>query len=244
MASPRPITEPSEALEQLHLAVEKAGYSEVVVYGLDSAASHFYDAEPRRVRARGQGPARRERLISSTRASLENWGVVSFEDPLDEDDFEGFAELTRRLEAQIIGDDLLVTNRDRVARAQSLGAANSLLFKVNQAGTLSEAFDAARQALQGGWSVVVSERSGETEDPLISTSSSPSTPARSRQALLYAASARQVQPAFADRRGAGIGRRLCRAVVPASLLSRRVPPGPARYVFEPRAPCRPWRDAS
>lgn len=61
-----------------------------------------------------------------------------------------------------------MTNRERVARAQSLGAANSLLFKVNQAGTLSEALDAARQASQGGWSVVVSERSGETEDPLIS----------------------------------------------------------------------------
>ena len=162
-----PITEPSEALEQLHLAVEKAGYSELVVYGLDCAASHFYDAE-RDVYVLAGKARSRDEMISFYEGLARDFGVVSFEDPLHEDDFEGFAEITRRLEAQIIGDDLLVTNRDRVARAQSLGAANSLLFKVNQAGTLSEAFDAARQAIQGGWSVVVSERSGETEDPLIS----------------------------------------------------------------------------
>ena len=162
-----PIIEPTEALEQLHLAVEQAGYSELVVYGLDSAASHFYDAERDEYVLAGKARSRDE-MISFYEGLARDWGVVSFEDPLHEDDFEGFAEITRRLDVQIIGDDLLVTNRDRVARAQSLGAANSLLFKVNQAGTLSEAFDAARQAVQGGWSVVVSERSGETEDPLIS----------------------------------------------------------------------------
>ncbi len=162
-----PITEPEEALEQLHRAVERAGYSDVVVYGLDCAASHFYDAAEGVYVLAGRRRSR-EDMISFYEDLSKNWGVVSFEDPLEEDDFDGFAELTRRLDAQIIGDDLLVTNRERVARAQSLGAANSLLFKVNQAGTLSEALDAARQASQGGWSVVVSERSGETEDPLIS----------------------------------------------------------------------------
>jgi enolase len=96
-----------------------------------------------------------------------DWGVVSFEDPFDEDDFAAFAELTSRIDVQVVGDDLLVTNRERVERAQELGAANALLLKVNQAGTLSEALAAARQAVQGGWSIVVSERSGETEDPLI-----------------------------------------------------------------------------
>jgi len=162
-----PITEPAEALEQLHRAVENAGYSDVVVYGLDCASSHFYDAAEGVYVLAGQRRSR-EDLISFYEGLFKEWGVVSFEDPLQEDDFEGFAELTERLDAQIIGDDLLVTNRDRVAHAQSLRAANSLLFKVNQAGTLSEALDAARQAMQGGWSVVVSERSGETEDPLIS----------------------------------------------------------------------------
>jgi enolase len=107
-------------------------------------------------------------LIVLYESLARDWGVVSFEDPLHEDDFEGFAELTGRLDAQVVGDDLLVTNRDRVAYAQSLGAANALLLKVNQAGTLSEALEAARQALHGGWGIVVSERSGETEDPLIS----------------------------------------------------------------------------
>jgi len=162
-----PISEPTEALEHLHLAVEQAGYSDEVVYGLDCAASHFYDAEQGVYLLAGKSRSTGD-LISFYESLAKDWGVVSFEDPLQEDDFEGFAEMTRRLDVQIIGDDLLVTNRDRVAHAQSLGAANSLLFKVNQAGTLSEALEAARQAVQGGWSVVVSERSGETEDPLIS----------------------------------------------------------------------------
>jgi enolase len=162
-----PITEPTEALEQLHLAVEQAGYSDMVVYGLDCAASHFYDDEQGTYLLAGKARSR-EDLIVLYESLARDWGVVSFEDPLHEDDFEGFAELTGRLDAQVVGDDLLVTNRDRVAYAQSLGAANALLLKVNQAGTLSEALEAARQALHGGWGIVVSERSGETEDPLIS----------------------------------------------------------------------------
>jgi enolase len=162
-----PIVEPTEALEQLHLAVEKAGYSALVAYGLDCAASHFYDSDQKLYVMAGK-PRSREEMIQYYESLVEDWGVVSFEDPLEEDDFEGFAELTKRLGVQVIGDDLLVTNRDRVAHAQSLGAANALLLKVNQAGTLSEALEAARQAVQGGWSVVVSERSGETEDPFIS----------------------------------------------------------------------------
>jgi enolase len=162
-----PITEPAEALEQLHLAVQHAGHSDLVVYALDCAASHFYDAEQGKYMLAGRARSRDD-LISLYAGLARDWGVVSFEDPLEEDDFNGFAELTSQLDAQIIGDDLLVTNRDRVAHAQALGAGNALLLKVNQAGTLSEALDAARQATQGGWSVVVSERSGETEDPLIS----------------------------------------------------------------------------
>jgi enolase len=162
-----PISEPTEALEHLHAAVERAGFKDKVVFALDCAASHFYDPE-RGVYSLAGKDRSKEELIDFYETLAKDWGVVSFEDPLEEDDFEGFAELTRRLGVQVVGDDLLVTNRDRVARAQELGAGNALLFKVNQAGTLSEALDAARQAFQGGWSVVVSERSGETEDPLIS----------------------------------------------------------------------------
>jgi enolase len=167
-----PISEPAEALEQLHLAVARAGYQNDVVYGLDCAASHFYDP--------GQGvyvlagkPRTTDEMLALYEGFARDWGVVSFEDPFHEDDYASFAELTGRLaenlgeDGQVVGDDLLVTNRERVERAQQLGAANALLLKVNQAGTLSDALAAARQAAGGGWAIVVSERSGETEDPLI-----------------------------------------------------------------------------
>ena len=161
-----PITEPAEALEQLHAAVDRAGYQGAVVYGLDCAASHFYDPD-REVYLLAGKPRTREEMVSLYESLARDWGVVSFEDPFHEDDFAAFAELTGRLDVQIVGDDLLVTNRERVQRAQQMGAANALLLKVNQAGTLSEALAAARQAAGGGWGIVVSERSGETEDPLI-----------------------------------------------------------------------------
>jgi enolase len=161
-----PISEPAQALEQLHLAVDRAGYSSAAVYGLDCAASHFYDPDQGVYLLAGK-PRTREEMVSIYEGFARDWGVVSFEDPFHEDDFAAFAELTGRLDVQVIGDDLLVTNRERVERAQEMGAANALLLKVNQAGTLSEALAAARQAAGGGWGVVVSERSGETEDPLI-----------------------------------------------------------------------------
>jgi len=98
---------------------------------------------------------------------VRDFNMVSIEDPLYEDDFEGFAALTKRLGIQIVGDDLFVTNSARLRRGIETGAANALLWKVNQVGTLTEAFDAAALARQHGYSIVVSERSGETEDPMI-----------------------------------------------------------------------------
>ena len=106
-------------------------------------------------------------MIELYRELIAEFDVVTIEDPLDEEDFEGFAELTRVSGIQIVGDDLFVTNPERIARGLEAGAANSLLWKVNQIGTLSEALDAAEMAHRGGYSVVVSERSGETEDPII-----------------------------------------------------------------------------
>ena len=91
------------------------------------------------------------------------------DDPLDEDNFAGFIEVTRPLpQTQIVGDDLFVTSVDRLRKAVSDGAANAMLFKVNQIGTLTEAFEAAEFAYRHSYGVQVSERSGETEDPLIS----------------------------------------------------------------------------
>ena len=98
---------------------------------------------------------------------IERYGIVTIEDPLHEDDFEGFAELTQASGIQIVGDDLFVTNPERLRRGIDAGSANALLWKVNQIGTLSEALDAAEMAFRSGYSVVVSERSGETEDPII-----------------------------------------------------------------------------
>ncbi len=90
------------------------------------------------------------------------------EDPLQEEDFDGFSKLTTELDIQIVGDDLFVTNIERLKMGIKQGAANAMLFKVNQIGTLSEALDAAEFAYRSDYAVQVSERSGETEDPIIS----------------------------------------------------------------------------
>ena len=94
--------------------------------------------------------------------------IASMEDPLQEEDFEGFAILTRELDIQIVGDDLFVTNLERLKMGIERSAANAMLFKANQIGTLSEALDAAKFAYRHGYGIQVSERSGETEDPIIS----------------------------------------------------------------------------
>jgi enolase len=97
-----------------------------------------------------------------------DYPVVSIEDALYEDDFEGWAQLTAELpHVQWVGDDLFATNPDRVRRGIEMGAANAVLWKVNQIGTLTEAWDVAQMAFRHGYDVQVSERSGETEDPII-----------------------------------------------------------------------------
>ncbi len=106
-------------------------------------------------------------MIEMYQGLIRDYDIVTIEDPLDEEDFDGFAELTRTSGIQIVGDDLFVTNPARLARGIEAGAANSLLWKFNQIGTLTEALDAAEMAHKAGYSVVVSERSGETEDPII-----------------------------------------------------------------------------
>ena len=98
---------------------------------------------------------------------IRDFDVITIEDPLDEEDFDGFARLTRESGIQIVGDDLFVTNPERLRTGIAQGAANALLWKVNQIGTLSEAIDAADLAHRNAYKVVVSERSGETEDPII-----------------------------------------------------------------------------
>ena len=161
-----PISDPEEALEHLHEAVARAGYDDVVTYGLDCAATHFYDPADETYHVAGRRHDRAG-MIDMYLRLIARYGIVTIEDPLHEDDFDGFAELTEASGIQIIGDDLFVTNPARLQRGIDLGAANSLLWKVNQIGTLTEALDTADQAFRNGYTVVVSERSGETEDPII-----------------------------------------------------------------------------
>ncbi len=101
---------------------------------------------------------------------ISNYHIRSIEDPIQEEDFQGFSEFTLKFgeKVQVVGDDLLVTQLDRLIKSVELKAANSLLLKVNQVGSLIEAIDAGSYALSNGWHVIVSHRSGETEDSFIS----------------------------------------------------------------------------
>jgi enolase len=160
------ISNPSEALGLLHEAVANAGHSGRFRFGLDCAASHYYDRESGTYEVAGE---RRDTaaMIDLYLQLIREFDVITIEDPLDEEDFEGFARLTASSGIQIVGDDLFVTNPARLRRGIAEGAANALLWKVNQIGTLSEAIDAADIAHRSAYKVVVSERSGETEDPII-----------------------------------------------------------------------------
>jgi enolase len=161
-----PISRPQEALELLHEAVDAAGHAGRFRYGLDCAATHYYDAESGVYGLAGQR-LDRDGMIELYLGLIRDYDIVTIEDPLDEDDFEGFAELTAASGIQIVGDDLFTTNVARLRDGIDRGAANALLWKVNQIGTLTEALDAAELAMRSGYAVVVSERSGETEDPII-----------------------------------------------------------------------------
>jgi enolase len=161
-----PIREPSEALEALHEAAAAAGHRERVTYGLDCASTHIYDHATGRYRLAGRQLDRAE-MIGLYERLVRDYDVRTIEDPLQEDDFDGFAELTRRITVQVVGDDLFATNPSRIRKGIDTKAANALLWKVNQIGTLTEAFEAADLARSHGFAIVVSERSGETEDDVL-----------------------------------------------------------------------------
>jgi len=155
-----------EPFEFLSKAVDQAGYADDIVYAMDLAANSWFNKETNLYELDGKDYDR-DALIELYRQVAEKYPLVSMEDPLHEEDFEGFSLLTGELDMQIVGDDLFVTNVDRLRQGVQHGAANALLFKVNQIGTLSEALDAAEFAYRHKYGVQVSERSGETEDPII-----------------------------------------------------------------------------
>ncbi len=135
---------------------------------LDPAASSFFEDGKYQLRSEGRALSSAE-MVDYYAALCDKYPIVSIEDGLAEDDWDGFRLMTEKLgdRVQIVGDDLFVTNTERLARGIQMGCANSILIKLNQIGTLSETLDAIEMAKRAGWTAVVSHRSGETEDATI-----------------------------------------------------------------------------
>lgn len=159
-------------------AIEKAGYraGTDIVLCLDAAASEFYDKESERYVFKGESKGKgenitrtSEELIDYYAELIEKYPIVSIEDGLEEEDFSGWELMTARLglQTQLVGDDLFVTNAKRLKKGISCHAANAVLVKVNQIGTLTEAFDTIRVAREHGYRSIISHRSGETADTTI-----------------------------------------------------------------------------
>ncbi len=159
-----------DALSIILEAIEKAGYKpgEDIYLALDCAASEFYDKEAKCYRYGGK-ELDTAGMISIYSDMVKKYPMMSIEDGLDENDWDGWHRLTRQLgdNVQLVGDDLFVTNTERLKRGIADGTANSILIKVNQIGTLTETMDAIRMAQHAKYTTVISHRSGETEDALI-----------------------------------------------------------------------------
>ena len=167
-----------EALRMLMDACKMAGYQpgKDMVLALDVAASELYDEKLNAYvfdgesRMHGQKVLRTtDQMIAYYEELLAEFPIYSIEDPLDEEDWEGWVKMTAHLGGKVylVGDDLFVTNTERLKKGIELGAANAILVKINQIGTLSEAFDAVEMAHRAGWQAIISHRSGETVDTMI-----------------------------------------------------------------------------
>jgi enolase len=160
-----------EPCELIVAAIERAGYrpGEDIAIALDPAASSFFKGGKYVLERSGGGEKTNAGMVELFKDWVKKYPIVSIEDGLAEDDWDGFALMTRELgqETQIVGDDIFVTNTEFIARGVTEKAANSALIKLNQIGTVSETVDAIRMCRAAGWSFVVSHRSGETEDDFI-----------------------------------------------------------------------------
>jgi len=161
-----PLNETKEAFELIAEAIEEAGYVQEVKPAFDAAASEFYDGERYKINERFYSS---EELVDFYGELIDTYGIISAEDPFAEEDWDGFVLFTKKFgnKIQIVGDDLFVTNIERLKKGIELGACNCLLLKVNQIGTVSEAVDAASLAFKNNYGVMVSHRSGETCDSFI-----------------------------------------------------------------------------
>ncbi|MCL4562194.1 MAG: phosphopyruvate hydratase [Chloroflexi bacterium] len=166
----------SEAVEVILEAIAKAGYKAgkdadaQIAIALDPAASELFDEDTRRYNLRKEGKQlTSEQMVAFWKNWVEQYPIVSIEDGLAQDDWEGWKMITAELgsQIQIVGDDLLVTNPERVRRAIREKACNALLVKLNQIGTLTETIEAVETCHRSGWRAVTSHRSGETEDATI-----------------------------------------------------------------------------
>ncbi|MCQ2545138.1 MAG: phosphopyruvate hydratase [Clostridia bacterium] len=161
-----------EAIQVIVEAIEKAGYKpgDDIRIALDCAASEFYDEEKNVYDWKGEGRVMTAaELVEFYEGICEKYPIISIEDGMAEDDWDGWKLMTEKLgrKIQIVGDDLFVTNTERLKMGIEKKAANSILIKVNQIGTLTETFDAIEMAKKAGFTAVVSHRSGETDDTTI-----------------------------------------------------------------------------
>lgn len=161
-----------EAIQFVLEAIEKAGYKagKDVWIALDPASSEFYNKEKKRyiLKSTGEELTSKE-MVAYWKNWVDKYPIISIEDGLDEDDWEGWQMLNQAIgdKVQLVGDDIFVTNTKRLARGIKEQSANSILIKVNQIGTLTETIEAVQMATQNGWTTVISHRSGETEDTTI-----------------------------------------------------------------------------
>jgi len=166
----------NEALDILVEALEQSGHKDKIKIATDIAASEFYTAATKTYDLDFKNPDSPpemkktvDQLIDLYLGWIEKYPLVSIEDPFDQDDWEAYTKFTAKVgdKIQVVGDDLLVTNPTRIQKALDIKACNALLLKVNQIGSLTEAIDAAIMSMNAGWGVMVSHRSGETEDSFI-----------------------------------------------------------------------------
>ena len=161
-----------DALKALVTAIEKSGYKpgEDFMIAIDGAVSDWYNEEDKCYHLPKRGTVMTsQQMVNMWADFVEKYPIISIEDGMGENDWEGWQLMTKTLghKIQIVGDDLFVTNTERIKKGIELGAANSVLIKLNQIGTLTETLDAIQMAHRAGWTAVVSHRSGETEDTTI-----------------------------------------------------------------------------
>jgi enolase len=164
----------NEAIEVILEAIKKAGYKagKQIAIALDPAATELWDEKAKKYKFFKSAPNKKvssDEMVKHWAGWINKYPIVSLEDGLAEDDWDGWTNLTETVgdRCQLVGDDLFVTNTERLAKGIKLGSANSILIKLNQIGTLTETFEAINMAKRAGWTAVISHRSGETEDSTI-----------------------------------------------------------------------------